>query len=227
MEDNVPGNSIDSVVDRADLTAISQIQDISSSDQATECLLSKEITSGPTPTKPSSAATAAISSPSSIVPKVAKPEWATGDPFFDTMAGMDNSLEYKRYYGGLEQTSGTSSSSHGLADHTASMAISDISVQNDTLAAGSASASSSSSSAYTNTGLDHWNRTREQWTKGQWHVVRSANSNNPALSAIHPKNHDAIYDSLIYDRKRLSKPIPLPLVVGALSMEQLPLAGME
>ncbi|KAF9419535.1 hypothetical protein BGZ76_004240 [Entomortierella beljakovae] len=65
-------------------------------------------------------------------------------------------------------------------------------------------------------GLDHWNRTREKWTQGRWHVVPSANSNNPALNAIHPGNHDAIYDSLVYDHKRLSKPIPLPLVIKVL-----------
>ncbi|KAF9122647.1 hypothetical protein BGW39_009607 [Mortierella sp. 14UC] len=51
---------------------------------------------------------------------------------------------------------------------------------------------------------------------GRWHVVQSANSQNPALNAIHPGNHDAIYDSLVYDRKRLSKPIPLPLVIKVL-----------
>ncbi|KAG0331428.1 hypothetical protein BG004_001666, partial [Podila humilis] len=74
----------------------------------------------------------------------------------------------------------------------------------DTLANGSEAAAS--------TGLEHWNRTREAWTKGQWHVVPSENSNNPALVALsNPGNHNAIYDSLVYDRKRLSKPIPLPL----------------
>ncbi|KAG0326837.1 hypothetical protein BGZ99_008939 [Dissophora globulifera] len=69
-------------------------------------------------------------------------------------------------------------------------------------AAGSSSSetpsTSGSSANISNTGLDHWNRTREQWTKGQWHIVPSENSNNPALSAIHPGNHDAIYDSLVF-----------------------------
>ncbi|KAF9930366.1 hypothetical protein BGZ67_005855 [Mortierella alpina] len=97
-----------------------------------------------------------------------------------------------------------------LVDSTATMALASSDKSNNNTSA----TSDETTSEYTNTGLDHWNRTREQWTRGQWHVVRSANSANPALSAIHPKNHDAIYDSLVYDRKRLSKPIPLPLVVS-------------
>ena len=141
----------------------------------------------------SSSTTAAIVmstevSPPTTVSQVERPSWATGDPFFDTMAGMERS-EDRSYH-------------QDLVESTATMALANSDASKDT-----------STSEYTNTGLDHWNRTREEWTRGQWHVVRSANSANPALSAIHPKNHDAIYDSLVYDRKRLSKPIPLPLVV--------------
>lgn len=131
--------------------------------------------------------------------KAGMPGWATGDPFFDTMAGMD-SQEYRQYLDGLprdqyEQQEATATCS--TCPDQEPMAASTLSTSPDA-----------------NIGLDHWNRTREQWTMGRWHVVPSPNSNNPALNAIHPGNHGAIYRSLINDRKRLSKPIPLPLVVG-------------
>lgn len=150
---------------------------------------------------------------------VEKPAWATGDPFFDTMAGMDSS-EYRQYLNQVSQKNITSAANdqiEGLVSTANSMALSEQIAVSDgpsNQSSLTATGAASSSATYINTGLEHWNRTREQWTKGRWHVVPSANSNNPALSAIHPGNHDAIYDSLVYDRKRLSKPIPLPLVVG-------------
>ncbi|KAF9993234.1 hypothetical protein BGZ79_002117 [Entomortierella chlamydospora] len=139
---------------------------------------------------------------------VDRPSWATGDPFFDTMAGMD-SPEYRKYY--------VKTTDDQLEEATATMSIADQTSNGEgssSTAPTDVSASSSTSDA--SIGLDHWNKTREQWTKGRWHVVPSPNSNNPALNAIHPGNHDAIYDSLVYDRKRLSKPIPLPLVIKVL-----------
>ncbi|KAF9361220.1 hypothetical protein BGX26_005044 [Mortierella sp. AD094] len=138
-----------------------------------------------------------------------RPNWATGDPFFDTMAGMD-SPEYRKHY--AETTD-----SRPLEEATATMSITDQTSNGEgSSSSTSIDVSASSSTSNASIGLDHWNRTREQWTKGRWHVVPSPNSNNPALSAIHPGNHDAIYDSLVYDRKRLSKPIPLPLVIKVL-----------
>ncbi|KAG0369313.1 hypothetical protein BC939DRAFT_532434 [Gamsiella multidivaricata] len=141
-----------------------------------------------------------------------RPDWATGDPFFDTMAGM-GSPEYQRYYTGITyNTEKGDNQDQGLETEAAAMTLAD----QDSGSANKTCSSTEASSPDSNTGLDHWNRTRDQWTKGRWHVVPSANSNNPALSAINPKNHDAIYDSLVYDRKRLSKPIPLPLVIKVL-----------
>lgn len=162
----------------------------------------------PTP-RPQAAATATA---------IKKPSWATGDPFFDTMAGMDTP-EYHQYYNQL--TSVSSTSDDLLASSTAQSLSIDGSGDQQRQESSSSSCSPSQQqqqqgqgSSDATTGLEHWNRTREEWTKGRWHVVQSANSQNPALNAIHPGNHDAIYDSLVYDRKRLSKPIPLPLVVS-------------
>ncbi|RUS24681.1 hypothetical protein BC938DRAFT_473240 [Jimgerdemannia flammicorona] len=63
-------------------------------------------------------------------------------------------------------------------------------------------------------GLDFWNRRREEWTRGQWRqAVDSENKHNPALAHITDHNIHAIYDSLVNERKRLIKPIPLPNVV--------------
>ncbi|KAK3825709.1 MAG: hypothetical protein J3Q66DRAFT_108698 [Benniella sp.] len=128
-----------------------------------------------------------------------KPEWATGDAFFDTMAGMD-STEYRQYHAGLclDQNLEEAGTSIAPSDNT------------------SATGAEASHSPYSNIGLEHWNRTREQWTMGKWQAVPSPNGSNPALSAIHPGNHSAIYRSLVNDRKRLSKPIPLPLVIQVL-----------
>ncbi|KAK3838380.1 MAG: hypothetical protein JOS17DRAFT_284381 [Linnemannia elongata] len=164
----------------------------------------------PTP-RPQAAATATA---------IKKPSWATGDPFFDTMAGMDTP-EYHQYYNQL--TSVSSTSDDLLASSTAQSLSIDGSGDQQRQESSSSSCSPSQQqqqqgqgSSDATTGLEHWNRTREEWTKGRWHVVQSANSQNPALNAIHPGNHDAIYDSLVYDRKRLSKPIPLPLVIKVL-----------
>jgi hypothetical protein len=155
-----------------------------------------------------------------------KPSWATGDPFFDTMAGMDTP-EYHQYYHQLTSVSaaGSTTTDELLASSTAALLIDGSSAGDQQKPQHQESCGTSPSSSHqqgqgqgppsdATTGLDHWNRTREEWTKGRWHVVPSANSQNPALNAIHPGNHDAIYDSLVYDRKRLSKPIPLPLVVS-------------
>ena len=160
-----------------------------------------------------------------------KPDWATGDPFFDTMAGMEGTPEYQEYLNSLlanSQAAATSATHpQDLSEVTASLSLqgggsSNVIAPMDPTSSSSSSTSTTATTtgACTNgsepaatTGIDHWNRTREKWTGGRWHAVQSANSVNPALSAIHPGNHDAIYDSLVYDRKRLSKPIPLPLVV--------------
>lgn len=151
-------------------------------------------------------------------PRVTKPHWATGDPFFDTMAGMDDSAEYRQY---LSQIS--SSIASGAQEQAALQSqIAGLSLDPTQAGEGASSSPSSTAAALANgsvaaanTGLDHWNRTREAWTKGRWQVVPSEHSNNPALLALNnPGNYDAIYDSLVYDRKRLSKPIPLPLVVS-------------
>ncbi|KAG0284334.1 hypothetical protein BGZ97_008227 [Linnemannia gamsii] len=157
-----------------------------------------------------------------------KPSWATGDPFFDTMAGMDTP-EYHQYYHQLTSVSaaGSTTTDELLASSTAALLIDGSSAGDQQKPQHQESCGTSPSSSHqqgqgqgppsdATTGLDHWNRTREEWTKGRWHVVPSANSQNPALNAIHPGNHDAIYDSLVYDRKRLSKPIPLPLVIKVL-----------
>ncbi|CAO3573321.1 unnamed protein product [Mortierella alpina] len=172
--------------------------DLSPADKSDPVFNPKVIEDSTLGSSSSSTTTAAIAMATEIAkPTTGRPSWATGDPFFDTMAGMEPSedLSYQK----------------NLVESTATMALANPDLTKDTSAS-----SSETPSEYINPGLDHWNRTREQWTRGQWHVVRSANSTNPALSAIHPKNHDAIYDSLVYDRKRLSKPIPLPLVIKVL-----------
>ncbi|KAI1316497.1 hypothetical protein EDD11_009910 [Mortierella claussenii] len=141
------------------------------------------------------------------------------------MAGM-GSPEYRQFYtdgsalSNQDQELGRAAATITISDPCSKKDMTCISASTEA-AAGTESGASSTTSAtasdlYPNIGLDHWNKTREQWTKGRWHIVPSANSNNPALSAIHPGNHDAIYDSLVYDRKRLSKPIPLPLVIKVL-----------
>ncbi|RUS22254.1 hypothetical protein BC937DRAFT_89886 [Endogone sp. FLAS-F59071] len=66
-------------------------------------------------------------------------------------------------------------------------------------------------------GLEFWNRQREEWTNGQWRQpVDSEGKHNPALAHINDSNINAIYDSLVTDKKRLIKPIPLPYVINVL-----------
>lgn len=173
----------------------------------------------PCPSSPLEPRRAQIQASSSS--KVAKPHWATGDPFFDTMAGMDDSPEYRQYLNQISfSTTTTTTTTPGTQEQaTLESQISVLSLdpaQDAGEGSSTAAALANGSVAAANTGLEHWNRTREAWTKGRWHVVPSENSNNPALLALNnPGNHDAIYDSLVYDRKRLSKPIPLPLVVSS------------
>ncbi|KAF9409988.1 hypothetical protein BGZ94_001791, partial [Podila epigama] len=151
-----------------------------------------------TPTVPATAPT--ITFP---LPPTQRPHWATGDPFFDTMAGMEDSSEYQQYLNQIQGTSLDQQQPLNL-DQATSMTSTAAALANGSVAAA-------------NTGLDHWNRTREAWTKGRWQVVESENSKNPALAALsNPSHRDAIYDSLVYDRKRLAKPIPLPLVIKVL-----------
>ncbi|KAG9295415.1 hypothetical protein G9A89_013444 [Geosiphon pyriformis] len=70
---------------------------------------------------------------------------------------------------------------------------------------------------YVNQGLEHWNRQRALWTGGNYSVpATSENQNNPALVNITPNNYLSIYNSLIYERKRLAKPVPLPYVIKIL-----------
>ncbi|KAF9578152.1 hypothetical protein BGW38_006202 [Lunasporangiospora selenospora] len=153
-----------------------------------------------------------------------KPSWATGDPFFDNMAGMEESSEYQQYYQSLLDSRPSPLSQQGSQNLTGlEMATASILLSADKesdpmapLSSTESPATTESSSNNPNTGLDHWNQTREKWTLGRWQAVPSPNSSNPALSAFNDKNLDLIYDSLIFDRKKLSKPIPLPLVVKVL-----------
>ncbi|KAF9178554.1 hypothetical protein BGZ51_007676, partial [Haplosporangium sp. Z 767] len=58
---------------------------------------------------------------------VEKPAWATGDPFFDTMAGMDSS-EYRQYLNQVSQKNFTSAANdqiEGLVSTANSMALSE------------------------------------------------------------------------------------------------------
>nr|CAG8579037.1 7091_t:CDS:2 [Entrophospora candida]CAG8604101.1 259_t:CDS:2 [Entrophospora candida] len=66
-------------------------------------------------------------------------------------------------------------------------------------------------------GLEYWNRQRELWTRENSDGSGPfSNKNNPALVNFTPKNYNKIYDSLIYGKKKLSKPIPLPYVIKVL-----------
>jgi hypothetical protein len=62
-------------------------------------------------------------------------------------------------------------------------------------------------------GLELWNKRREMWIRGNSENPESSNRNNPALANITPNNYHSIYDSLIYEKKKLAKPVPLPYVV--------------
>jgi hypothetical protein len=73
------------------------------------------------------------------------------------------------------------------------------------------SSSNSSSGEY---GLELWNKRRELWIRGNSdNPESSSNRNNPALANITPNNYHSIYDSLIHEKKKLAKPVPLPYVV--------------
>ncbi|GBB85124.1 hypothetical protein RclHR1_01170008 [Rhizophagus clarus] len=66
-------------------------------------------------------------------------------------------------------------------------------------------------------GLELWNKRREMWIKGNSNNPESSsNRNNPALANITPNNYYSIYDSLVHDKKRLAKPVPLPYVIKIL-----------
>ena len=76
------------------------------------------------------------------------------------------------------------------------------------------SSSNGSSGEY---GLELWNKRREMWIRGNNdNLEASSNRNNPALANITPNNYHSIYDSLIYEKKKLAKPVPLPYVVRIL-----------
>ncbi|CAI2161992.1 5061_t:CDS:2 [Funneliformis geosporum] len=82
---------------------------------------------------------------------------------------------------------------------------------------GDAGSSSSSSGEYVNEGLELWNRRREMWIKGNIdNSGPSSNRNNPALANITPNNYHSIYDSLVHEKKKLAKPVPLPYVIKIL-----------
>src|SRR3954468_7877355 len=68
-------------------------------------------------------------------------------------------------------------------------------------------------------GLELWNKRREMWIRGNSdNPESSSNRNNPALANITPNNYHSIYDSLIYEKKKLAKPVPLPYVVCILDL---------
>ncbi|CAG8468850.1 1372_t:CDS:2, partial [Acaulospora colombiana] len=74
---------------------------------------------------------------------------------------------------------------------------------------------------YVNEGLELWNKRRELWTRGNHdpnslQSLPSENRNNPALANITPLNYNYIYDSLVHEKKKLVKPIPLSYVVTVL-----------
>lgn len=69
--------------------------------------------------------------------------------------------------------------------------------------------------AFANEGIDLWNRRRETWTGGRISTSTSTD-NAAALARIKPENYLGIYESLVYERKRLARPISLPFVVKVL-----------
>ncbi|CAG8680391.1 28569_t:CDS:2 [Dentiscutata erythropus] len=70
-----------------------------------------------------------------------------------------------------------------------------------------------STSKFVNEGLECWNKRRELWTRGNQNISETSdNKNNPALMNITPNNYNSIYDSLVYEKKKLAKPVPLPYV---------------
>ncbi|CAG8498353.1 4453_t:CDS:2 [Scutellospora calospora] len=71
-----------------------------------------------------------------------------------------------------------------------------------------------STSEFVNEGLDIWNKRRELWTRGNQNLSETSdNRNNPALMNITPNNYNSIYDSLVHEKKKLVKPIPLSYVI--------------
>ncbi|KAG0243798.1 hypothetical protein BGW41_001310 [Actinomortierella wolfii] len=136
------------------------------------------------------------------------PSWATGDPFFDTMAGMDPE-EYNALYK-QGQTNG--------AGQTDGLSIENKMATLSTAAEGEdGEGKAVQMDQDPNVGLAYWNKRREEWTGGKWNKVESENRDNPLLKVFEvTSKHVAIYDSLVYEKRRLHKPIPLPLVVSVL-----------
>ncbi|CAG8476644.1 1007_t:CDS:2 [Racocetra fulgida] len=68
-------------------------------------------------------------------------------------------------------------------------------------------------SEFVNEGLEFWNKRRELWTRENQNISETFdNKDNPALSNITPNNYNSIYDSLVHEKKKLVRPIPLPYV---------------
>ncbi|KAG0251718.1 hypothetical protein DFQ27_008582 [Actinomortierella ambigua] len=131
------------------------------------------------------------------------PQWATGDPFFDTMAGMDPK-EYNKLY----------KEGEAADSEKADLSIED---QMATLSTEAKEGKASQLDEDPNIGLAYWNRRRDEWTGGQWRAVESNNKENPLLKSFEMSSrHLAIYKSLIDDKRPLSTPTPLPLVVSVL-----------
>ncbi|CAG8739306.1 7589_t:CDS:2 [Racocetra persica] len=74
-----------------------------------------------------------------------------------------------------------------------------------------------STSEFVNEGLEFWNKRRELWTRENQNISGTFdNKDNPALSNITPSNYNSIYDSLVHEKKKLVRPVPLPYVVKIL-----------
>ncbi|CAG8630162.1 7333_t:CDS:2 [Cetraspora pellucida] len=70
-----------------------------------------------------------------------------------------------------------------------------------------------STSELVNEGLEFWNKRRELWTRENQNISgTSDNRDNPALLNITPNNYNSIYDSLVCEKKKLARPVPLPYV---------------
>ncbi|KAF9976069.1 hypothetical protein BGZ73_009167 [Actinomortierella ambigua] len=135
------------------------------------------------------------------------PNWATGDPFFDTMAGMDPN-EYNKLYKKEEGTAGSEQADISIEDQLATLSTGTTKTPEE---------SDVRQDEDPNIGLAYWNKRRDEWTGGKWHAVESQNKDNPLLKSFEMSaRHLAIYKSLVDDKRPLSKPIPLPLVVSVL-----------
>ncbi|KAF9187311.1 hypothetical protein BGZ49_004060, partial [Haplosporangium sp. Z 27] len=86
-----------------------------SQEPATNSITSSSVTSATTAT--SMPAMTTTTSAAAAKKPVTRPNWATGDPFFDTMAGMESS-EYRKYYIDNED-----SQKQSLEDQLTSMSI--------------------------------------------------------------------------------------------------------